>query len=67
MKGALPGGGELGETHGLDVDVQLSVEARAGVFQLDGVDLAQHDGMRQHHAVHRGACLPAESTKKCTM
>lgn len=40
-----PGGGELRETHSLNVDVGLPVEARAGVFQLDGVDLAQHHGM----------------------
>lgn len=58
---APPEGGELGETHRLDVDVGLPVEARAGVFQLDVLDLAQHDGMWEHPAVHRGVFLPVQT------
>lgn len=47
----VPEQGELGQAHGLDVDVSLSVEANPGVLQIDGVDFAQSHGVSQHRPV----------------
>lgn len=60
--GAVPEWGEFGETHRLDVDVSLSVEASSGVPQLDGVDLTQSQRERQHRPVHCRICLTAWHT-----
>lgn len=57
--GAVPERGELRQAHGLDVDVRLSVEPSAGVLQLNGVDLTQSHGVRQHCLVHCSVCLTA--------
>lgn len=57
--GAVPERGELRQAHGLDMDVRLSVEPSAGVLQLNGVDLTQSRGMRQHCLVHCSVCLTA--------
>lgn len=62
-----PERGELCEAHRLDVDVSLSVETSSGVLQLDGVDLTQSDGVRQHHPVHRRICPTAIHTHKHTL
>lgn len=57
--GAVPERGELRKAHGLDMDVRLSVEPSAGVLQLNGVDLTQSHGMRQHCLVRCSVCLTA--------
>ena len=59
-----PEGGELQQTHRLDVDVSLSVEASSGVFQPDGVDLTQSSRVSQHSRVYSRILLTARNTQR---